>query len=184
MRTFRGDILSSTCKDCIANGVAIPDCRTCKCNCQTGVFTEKDIQAMAIKKTQKDDLYARQLVPDAERRAFANLGNLLSNSVKSGIESLQSTNSLVNKTNVLSAAAGHLSRMQMPSEEELHAIQQNVTLTTKSCFGFRPSADFEPRSSEEGKEAQPEWPQVSVCVCFLDNPLPICMLTLYRYKRC
>ena len=50
--TFRGDILSSTCKDCIANGVAIPDCRTCKCNCQTGVFTEKDIQAMAIKKTQ------------------------------------------------------------------------------------------------------------------------------------
>ncbi len=30
MRTFRGDILSSTCKDCIANGMAIPDCRTCK----------------------------------------------------------------------------------------------------------------------------------------------------------
>ena len=148
MRTFRGDILSSTCKDCIANGVAIPDCRTCKCNCQTGVFTEKDIQAMAIKKTQKDDLYARQLVPDAERRAFANLGNLLSNSVKSGITSLQSTNSLVNKTNVLSAVAGHLSRMQMPSKEELHTIQQNVMLTTKlraSGSDLRQTLNQDPR---------------------------------------
>jgi hypothetical protein len=131
MRTFQGDILSSTCKDCIANGAAIMDCQTCKCNCQTGIFTEKDIQAMAIEKTQKDDLRARQLVPDAERRAFANLGNLLSNSVKGGIESLRSTNSTINETNVLSAAAGHMSRMQMPSEEELHAIQNNVPLTTK-----------------------------------------------------
>ena len=131
MRTFRGDILSSTCKDYIANGAAITDCQTCKCNCQTGIFTEKDIQAMAIEKTQKDDLRARQLVPDAERRAFANLGNLLSNSVKGGIESLRSTNSTINETNVLSAAAGHMSRMQMPSEEELHAIQNNVPLTTK-----------------------------------------------------
>jgi hypothetical protein len=86
---------------------------------------------MAIKKTQKDDLYARQLVPNAEQREFANLGNLLSNSVKSGIESLQSMISLVNETNVLLASAGHLSRMQMPSKEELHAIQQNVPLTTK-----------------------------------------------------
>jgi hypothetical protein len=103
---------------------------------------------MAIKKTQKDDLYARRLVPDAERRVFANLGNLLSNSVKSGIESLQSTNSLVNKTNVLSAAAGHLSRMQMPSEEELHAIQQNVTLTTKlraSGADLRQTLNQDPR---------------------------------------
>jgi hypothetical protein len=86
---------------------------------------------MAIEKTQKDDLRARQLVPDAERHAFANLGNLLSNSVKGGIESLRSTNSTINETNVLSAAAGHMSRMQMPSEEELHAIQNNVPLTTK-----------------------------------------------------
>jgi hypothetical protein len=97
MHTFRGDILSSTCKDCIANGVAITDCQTCKCNCQTGIFTEKDIQAMAIEKTQKDDLHARELVPDAERRAFANLGNLLSNSIKGGIESLRSTNSTINE---------------------------------------------------------------------------------------
>jgi hypothetical protein len=72
----------------------------------------------------------------------------LSNSVKSGIKSLQSTNSLVNKTNVLSAAAGHLSRMQMPSEEELHTIQQNVMLTTKlraSGSDIRQTLNQDPR---------------------------------------
>jgi hypothetical protein len=48
MRTWRMDIASSSCKDCIANGAAIPDCRICKCNCQTGTFTEKEIQPMAV----------------------------------------------------------------------------------------------------------------------------------------
>ena len=131
MRTYRGDLLSLTCKDCKANGTAIPDCRICSCNCQTGIFAEKDIQAMAIKRAQKDDLQARQLIPDADRRAFASLGNLLSNSVKNGIESLRSSKSSVNKSNVFSSSAGHLSRMEFPSKEELHSIQKFVPLTTK-----------------------------------------------------
>ena len=86
---------------------------------------------MAIKRTQKDNLRARQLAPEAEQRAFTNFGNLLSISVKNGIQSLRISNSSANETNVHSAATGHLSRMQMPSEEELHAIQQYVPLTTK-----------------------------------------------------
>lgn len=131
MRTYRGDIISSTCKDCIANGAAILDCRTCKCNCRTGIFFEKDVQCMAVAKAQKDEIKARQLAPDTKRRALINFGALLSNSVKNGIENLRRTDSIVDETNVLSAAAGHLSRLQMPSEEELHSIQQFVPLTTK-----------------------------------------------------
>ena len=88
MRTYhRGDIVSSTCKDCMANGMAISDCQICKCNCQTDIFAEKDIQAMAIKRIQKNDLQACKLIPNADCCAFASLGNLLSNSTKYGIES-------------------------------------------------------------------------------------------------
>ncbi len=54
MRTYQGDILSSTCKDCVSNGAAILDCRTCKCQCQTGIFLVKDITAMATKKLCRD----------------------------------------------------------------------------------------------------------------------------------
>ncbi len=71
-----------------ANGMVIPDCQTCKSNCQMGIFLEKDVQAMAIKKTQKDDLQACQFAPDVEQCTIANLGNLLSSSVKNGIKSL------------------------------------------------------------------------------------------------
>jgi hypothetical protein len=56
MRTYQGDILSSTCRDCVSNGVTILDCRTCKCQCQTGIFLEKDITAMATKKLRRDKL--------------------------------------------------------------------------------------------------------------------------------
>ena len=38
MCTYRGDILLSTCKDCIKNSVGIRDCLSCKCQCQTGIF--------------------------------------------------------------------------------------------------------------------------------------------------
>jgi len=131
MRTWRMDIASSTCKDCIANGAAILDCRVCKCNCQTGIFTEKDVQPMAIAKAMKDEHQARRLVPDVQQRAFANLGNILSNSIRDSVKSLSSTNSVLDERNVLSAAAGHLSRMQMPCEAELHAIQQCVPSTTR-----------------------------------------------------
>ena len=131
MRTWRMDITSSTCKDCIANEATIPVCRICKCNCQTGIFTEKEIQPMAVSKAMKDDLQARQLAPDVQQRAFNNLGNILSNSIRDGVKSINSTKLVMNVTNVMSAAAGFASRMQMNSEEELHALQQCVPITTR-----------------------------------------------------
>ena len=38
MRTYCGDVLLSTCKDCKKHGKAIPNYRPCKCQCQTGIF--------------------------------------------------------------------------------------------------------------------------------------------------
>ena len=58
MRTWQLDITLSTCKDYIANGEAIPDCQICKCNCQTGMFTKKDLQPIAVEKAMKNDLHA------------------------------------------------------------------------------------------------------------------------------
>ena len=131
MRTYRGDIISSTCKDCIKNGVAIPNCPMCKCQCQTGIFVEKDIISMANEKLQKDELKARKSVPDKDERTHRSFAQILSSSVKQGFESLSNTKSRLDENNVLSASAGHMSRMQMPSEEQLHSLQQHIPLTTK-----------------------------------------------------
>jgi hypothetical protein len=54
MRTYHGDIDSSTCKDFKVRGnVNIvknkPDCMTCICQCQAGVFTMEDIDKLAAK---------------------------------------------------------------------------------------------------------------------------------------
>ncbi len=54
MRTYQGNINSSTCKDCFKNGTTIPNCRTCKCQCQTGIFVKKDIITMAAAKLRRD----------------------------------------------------------------------------------------------------------------------------------
>jgi len=86
---------------------------------------------MAVNKAMKDDLQARQLAPDVQQRAFNNLGNILSNSIRDSVKSIISTKSVMNETNVLSAAAGFTSRMSMNSEEELHALQQCVPVTTR-----------------------------------------------------
>jgi hypothetical protein len=86
---------------------------------------------MAVNKAMKDDLQARQLAPDVQMRAFNNLGNILSNSIRDGVKSINSTKSVMNVSNVMSAAAGFASRMQMNSEEELHALQQCVPITTR-----------------------------------------------------
>ena len=131
MITMRGDILYSTCKDCIANGNAIPDCPTCKCQCFTGVFLFKDVQAMVVKKLQLEESKARACNPDVNERAHLNLGKLLATAVHDGISRLQDSNSIIDKSNVLSAAAGHLSPLQLPSEEELPVFQQHVPLTTR-----------------------------------------------------
>ena len=148
MRTYRGDILSSTCKDCIKNGTAIPNCPICKCQCQTGIFTEKDIVSMGLDKLRKDELKARERLPDLEQRARVNFASILSNSVKEGFKSLSKSNSSLDKSNVLSSAAGHLSRQQMPSEEELHSLQQHIPLSTKlrgSGADVRQALNADPR---------------------------------------
>jgi hypothetical protein len=64
-------------------------------------------------------------------RAHNNFAQILSSSVQKGIESLRNSNSSLEKRNVLSAAAGYMSRLQMPSKEELHSLQQNLPLTTR-----------------------------------------------------
>ncbi len=131
MCMYRGDILSSTCKDCVSNGAAILDCQTCKCEYQTGIFLEKDIIPMATKKLCGDELKARERVPDKDVRAHNNFTQILLSSVQKGIESLRNSNSSLDKKNVLSATSGHMSRLQMPSKEELHSLQQNLPLTTR-----------------------------------------------------
>ncbi len=148
MRMYRGDILLSTCKDCIANGAPIPDCRTCKCVCRTGIFYEKDIQKMATVKLQKDELKARGRIPDTDVHSVANFGGLLAGAFHDGMESLTKSKSELTKSNVFSAAAGHLSRLQMPSEEELNALQQHVCLSMRlraSGRDVRDATNVDPR---------------------------------------
>jgi hypothetical protein len=42
--------------------------------------------------------------------------------VQKGIESLRNSNSSLDEKNVLSATAGHMLQLQMPSKEELHSL--------------------------------------------------------------
>jgi hypothetical protein len=86
---------------------------------------------MAVAKAMKDNLQACRLVPNVLQQAFANLGYFLSNSIRDSVKSLSSTNLVLSKRNVLSAAAGHLSWMRMPCETELHANQQCNPSTTR-----------------------------------------------------
>jgi hypothetical protein len=60
-----------------------------------------------------------------------NLGTMIASYVSEDFKLLSSSNSRLDKNNVLSAASGRLLRLQLPSEEELHSIQQHVPLTTK-----------------------------------------------------
>ena len=131
MRTYRADDTTSTCKACLKNGAAIPDCRYCKCQCQTGIFLENDIQAMANKKLRLDEMKTRERIPNTDQCSMKNLGTMIASSVSEGFKLLSSSNSRLDENNVLSAATGQLSRLQLPSEEELHSIQQHVPLTTK-----------------------------------------------------
>jgi hypothetical protein len=83
---------------------------------------------MSIKKLRRDELEARERVPDKNLCRHNNFAQILSSSVQKGIESLRNSNSSLDKRNVLSAAAGHMARLQMLSEEELHSLQQNLPL--------------------------------------------------------
>ncbi len=75
-------------------------------------------------------LEAREPVPNKDERTHNNFVQILSSSVQKGIESLRNSNLSLDKKNVLSATAGHMSRLQMPSKEELHSLQQNLPLIT------------------------------------------------------
>lgn len=86
---------------------------------------------MAVNKAMKDNLQARQLAPSVQQQAFNNLGNILSNSIRDSVKSIISTKLVMNETNVLSAAAGFALWMLMDSEEELHALQQCFSVTTR-----------------------------------------------------
>ncbi len=63
-------------KDCISNGVTITNCWTCKCQCQAGIFGEKDIITMATNKLQNDELKERECVPDKDERARQNFAEI------------------------------------------------------------------------------------------------------------
>jgi hypothetical protein len=157
---MHGDILSSNCKDCIANSNVIPDCPTCKCQCFTSVFLFKDIQAMAVKKLQLEESKARACIPNVNEHMHINLGKLFATAVHDGISRLQVSNSIIIESNVLSATSGHLSRLQLPCKEH-HPAACSLHCETL-CYGGRCWEGSECRSKEEGQEAQPEWPQVSV----------------------
>jgi hypothetical protein len=88
---------------------------------------------MAVKKLQLEESKARARIPDVNERAHLNLGKLLATAVHDGISRLQDSNSVLDESNVLSAAAGHLSRLQLPCKEELHVFQQHVPLTARLC---------------------------------------------------
>ena len=136
MRTYCGDILSSTCKDCIENRTAIPNCPICKCQCQTGIFTEKDIVTMGLDKLRKDELKLREHVRDLDQCAHMNFAAILSSSVKQGFESLNKSNSSLDESNVLSSAAGHLSRQARKSYTRSSSIatsQQSYGLQERMC---------------------------------------------------
>jgi hypothetical protein len=65
------------------------------------------------------------------RLVHLNLGKLLATAVHDGIIRLQDSNSVIDESNVLSAAAGHLSCLQLPCKEELHVFQKHVPLTAR-----------------------------------------------------
>ena len=130
MRTYRGDLLSSMCKDCKANGAAIANCRMCKCVCRTGIFFEKCIQKVAtLKLVRANNLKARGRIPITDARSVANFVGLLASAFRDGVASLTTSKSVHSESNIFSAAAGHLSRLQMLSAEELHSLQQRVLLS-------------------------------------------------------
>ena len=78
-------------------------------------------------------------------RRTDHFGGLLAGAFRDGMDSLTKSKSELKKSN---AAAGHLSRLQMPSEEELNALQQHVRLSTRlraSGRDVRDATNVDPR---------------------------------------
>ena len=88
---------------------------------------------MASKNLQQDELKlkAHGRIPDTMTCSIANFGGLLASAFNDGMESLMKSKTELTKNNIYSAAAGHLSRLQMPSKEVLCVLQTHVPLTTR-----------------------------------------------------
>ena len=86
---------------------------------------------MVNEKACQDKLKDRKQVPNTDQCAMSNFGTMLASSVSEGFKLLSDLKLSLDETNALSSAAGRLSRMKMPSEEELHSLQQHVPLSTK-----------------------------------------------------
>jgi hypothetical protein len=157
MRTYRGDIDSSTCKDCKVRGnVNVvknkPDYTTCMCQCQAGVFTIKDINKLAA--GEMVELKARTKQSSSDTRMRESLETIIKSSIHDGIASLQKLPSDVDDGSVMSAAAAVMSCKQYWSEEEMHATQRTTTLTTKlEAFGNDVQEFLNASSALKGKQA-------------------------------
>jgi hypothetical protein len=136
MRTYPRDIASTTCKDCKARGYVNivenkPDCRTCMCQCQAGVFTMKDIDKLAVKHGEMTEMKARAKQVSSDTQMRESLETIIKSSIQDGIVSLQNSSLKVGNGNVMSAAAVVMSWQQFWSEEKMHATQRASTLTIK-----------------------------------------------------
>ena len=114
MKTYRGDIQSTTCVVCKKRGfvnmievntIMQPDCPTCKCQCDIGVFTESQIQPLAIQAASNKVQAARNDNQTDENRGMAALGSLLSGAISNGMTQLVSSKSIITSDNAMSAAA-------------------------------------------------------------------------------
>jgi hypothetical protein len=126
MRTLHGDIASTTCIECkvrgyvtIANGN--PDCKTCMCECDTGVYVFSDIEKMNLRQAELAETSAKKSMPDVDERLRESLGNSFKNSFKDRISLLSTSGSEMSEDNVMAATAAAMSRRQFKSKELMHS---------------------------------------------------------------
>jgi hypothetical protein len=112
MRTYHGDIDSSTCKDCKVRGNInivddTPDCTRCMCQCQAGVFMMKDIDKLAAKCGIMVESKARTTKQSSfDTQIRESLETIIKSSIHDGIASLQKLSSEVDDGNVISIVLG------------------------------------------------------------------------------
>jgi hypothetical protein len=118
MRTFRGDIASSTCKDCKARGTlshddnGFPNCTTCKCVCVAGVFKMKEVNKLAGHQLEARELAARDEWSSKNEQMKDSLQSVIRSSLVDGFSALQSSMSRQDDVNLISSAAAVMSRKQ------------------------------------------------------------------------
>jgi len=100
MRTYHGDISSSTCKDCKARRYVNivenkPVCMTCMCQCQAGVFTMKDVDKLAVKRGERTEMKSRAKQASSNTRLRESLEIIIKSSIQDGIASLKKSSTEV-----------------------------------------------------------------------------------------